>query len=602
MCGSYFSALHLLNWRDRDDITLSSSLFRSPSTAKMEAKRPEEPPRAAEQTEPRVPNPDGSTSATPNPPAPPVPQQHGATPADRAAVTSPEELNSPDPPAVAPPAASAMAHHVEASRDDWSRSILRFVFVYGPEQELEGKLKKALQNHQELEKEFFAGEKSGQEQGSESHGDEVRAFLKHRRALIEGLLSAKSESASWSFPTEVEAAVAMRGADATATDLGERLESFLSAARDLGPTRVGSFRWHETGAGEFSSPHVGFDACSAVLCCALLSACLASRAARAKVAGVAGPKPMLKLSFDLLRRASGLASYGADLGEISKLERIFLPGRSKDCSAPKLRLLSTCFLRDAKQISVAVAIDKGSSHRVVSALATDSMLLPATEEGEGEKNREGKWGAYASWKAQVSRSLGLCFQALHELSREEGGVAKLCSARALDEYLENGSRDRDRFDGAVPGTVREDHRGYDEGCLKFFTDTARKCERENAMVHFKSVPPELPPPIRRDLPEIAAHAPQSLPPAKDCVVEIPPDASEESEEKRRSCCGTCAVVIAMPLLILLSVLGAVVWVLLLPLKLIPCCCPVACALQALWDAVDLMLRAPLHACVWAGGG
>ena len=85
-------------------------------------------------------------------------------------------------------------------------------------------------------------------------------------------------------------------------------------------------------------------------------------------------------------------------------------------------------------------------------------------------------------------------------------------------------------------------------------------------------------------------------------MEIPPDASEESEEKRRSCCGTCAVVIAMPLLILLSVLGAVVWVLLLPLKLIPCCCPVACALQALWDAVDLMLRAPLHACVWAGGG
>ena len=45
--------------------------------------------------------------------------------------------------------------------------------------------------------------------------------------------------------------------------------------------------------------------------------------------------------------------------------------------------------------------------------------------------------------------------------------------------------------------------------------------------------------------------------------------------------------------------GAVVWVLLLPLKCF--CCPLGCAVQLLWNVVEWLLKAPLRAMLWASG-
>jgi len=45
--------------------------------------------------------------------------------------------------------------------------------------------------------------------------------------------------------------------------------------------------------------------------------------------------------------------------------------------------------------------------------------------------------------------------------------------------------------------------------------------------------------------------------------------------------------------------GAIVWVLLLPLKC--CCCPLGCAAQLLWNVVEWLLKAPLRALLWASG-
>ncbi len=44
------------------------------------------------------------------------------------------------------------------------------------------------------------------------------------------------------------------------------------------------------------------------------------------------------------------------------------------------------------------------------------------------------------------------------------------------------------------------------------------------------------------------------------------------------------VIVAMPLLLIVSLVGAVVWVLLLPLKCF--CCPIGCAAQLIWNVVE----------------
>jgi hypothetical protein len=59
------------------------------------------------------------------------------------------------------------------------------------------------------------------------------------------------------------------------------------------------------------------------------------------------------------------------------------------------------------------------------------------------------------------------------------------------------------------------------------------------------------------------------------------------------------VIIAMPLLVLVSLVGALVWLLLLPLKCF--CCPVGCAVQLIWNVVEWLLKAPLRAMLWASG-
>ena len=59
------------------------------------------------------------------------------------------------------------------------------------------------------------------------------------------------------------------------------------------------------------------------------------------------------------------------------------------------------------------------------------------------------------------------------------------------------------------------------------------------------------------------------------------------------------VFIAMPFLVIISLVGAIVWIILLPLKCL--CCPIGCAAQLLWSAVEWLLKAPFRALLWASG-
>jgi hypothetical protein len=59
------------------------------------------------------------------------------------------------------------------------------------------------------------------------------------------------------------------------------------------------------------------------------------------------------------------------------------------------------------------------------------------------------------------------------------------------------------------------------------------------------------------------------------------------------------MVACYPLLILVSLLGIIVWLLLLPFKLCCCCLPCACAVQLMWNVMEYLIKAPLHGAIWA---
>lgn len=59
------------------------------------------------------------------------------------------------------------------------------------------------------------------------------------------------------------------------------------------------------------------------------------------------------------------------------------------------------------------------------------------------------------------------------------------------------------------------------------------------------------------------------------------------------------VIIALPLLAIVSVIGIIVWIVLLPLKC--CCCPVGMLAQLIWDVFEWLIKAPLRGLLWASG-
>ena len=45
--------------------------------------------------------------------------------------------------------------------------------------------------------------------------------------------------------------------------------------------------------------------------------------------------------------------------------------------------------------------------------------------------------------------------------------------------------------------------------------------------------------------------------------------------------------------------GAVIWIILLPVKII--CCPLGCLVQILWNIIEYFMKAPFRALLWASG-
>lgn len=165
-----------------------------------------------------------------------------------------------------------------------------------------------------------------------------------------------------------------------------------------------------------------------------------------------------------------------------------------------------------------------------------------------------------------------------------------------------------------------------------------QCKRQNDTIYYNHIPEELPTPpepkrlvtptgFQLPAPSLAVLkgvastccawsgagvGSASLPPhqlgtsmgTKQAVAGQPPaelstPATGQEGTSDTACWRWLLVIIALPLLAIISVVGIVVWVVLLPLKC--CCCPVGMIAQLVWDAFEWMIKAPLRGLLWASG-
>ena len=75
--------------------------------------------------------------------------------------------------------------------------------------------------------------------------------------------------------------------------------------------------------------------------------------------------------------------------------------------------------------------------------------------------------------------------------------------------------------------------------------------------------------------------------------------SDDQGGGNTACWRWLLVIVALPLLAIISVVGIVVWIVLLPLKCF--CCPIGMVAQLIWDVFEWLIKAPLRGLLWASG-
>eukprot|EP00898_Chlorokybus_atmophyticus_P004408 jgi/Chlat1/4969/Chrsp32S08946 len=96
-----------------------------------------------------------------------------------------------------------------------------------------------------------------------------------------------------------------------------------------------------------------------------------------------------------------------------------------------------------------------------------------------------------------------------------------------------------------------------------------------------------------------ASAPAPSAPKPDIEAGKKPAADAEKQEKKKefSCWRCLLLCIASPALLLISLIGIVIWILLLPVKII--CCPIGCVAQLVVNVFEEVVKLPFKALEWA---
>ena len=315
-------------------------------------------------------------------------------------------------------------------------------------------------------------------------------------------------------------------------------------------------------------------------------------------------------------------------------------------SAPAAQVvacLTSLLLADAQSLTVLRAVAKGNQPSLVASISLDTAAL--YRQGWQQLQRSGvadapgsKLDCYLQYKTGLFESYAHLFLGIDWWQRQQPGVGLRCLQEAAAQ-LAVAKKAAAAFDAAAPPSMNLVHRRHDEQLEMKLADVQRRMKREAEMVHFQAAAttlPPLPPPKR-----LVSPLPFAMPPAAADAAELavcfpavslappaavgsagaggahgvtpaataaaaaaaaaPPAAAAapDTADQGCSCFRWALFLVAAPLLLVLSALGVVVWILLLPVKII--CCPIGCAAQIIANAVEHLVKAPLQWMYWASG-
>ncbi|KAL6780573.1 hypothetical protein ACKKBF_B12595 [Auxenochlorella protothecoides x Auxenochlorella symbiontica] len=307
--------------------------------------------------------------------------------------------------------------------------------------------------------------------------------------------------------------------------------------------------------------------------------------------------------------------------------------------AAAVSALSQHCLAEAQYLTTLRAIAKGTSPTLIASLAAEAAsLYAASSEALAQAGAVApKLGRYAEYRAGTLRALSLTFMALVQWRSPGGaGGARATAAEALRVWAAAKAA-ATAYDAAEPRTLNLDHRRSDEVVQGILEDTARRVSKNGvdgspgtpsaapAMPGGQrlvaAAPYSLPPPDVTFASDVAgwtagsagvgakqdgnaastapagtstcrAGAPAAQPPPPLIDTSPRPDASP-------SCGRWLLFCIAAPLFALVSLVGMLVWLLLLPFKLL--CLPCGCAAQLAASVVEGLVKLPLRGMLWASG-
>eukprot|EP01023_Acetabularia_acetabulum_P066942 TRINITY_DN9126_c0_g1_i10.p1 TRINITY_DN9126_c0_g1~~TRINITY_DN9126_c0_g1_i10.p1 ORF type:complete len:608 (-),score=98.48 TRINITY_DN9126_c0_g1_i10:101-1846(-) len=324
-----------------------------------------------------------------------------------------------------------------------------------------------------------------------------------------------------------------------------------------------------------------------------------------------------------------------------------------DCQKQTVTALMNFFMAEAQHITVLRAISKGNHPSLISSLASDTAdLFSAAGEKLQEivnmqlafqrKSYTGcgiKLQAYISFKSYAMTTIAYSYNGLRLLGDGEGGGAvKSCeySSELLKGDVTSAAK---TYTKTLPLTSTAQYAQFIKVIEVQVSTNLSKCKKDNDSVYFQKVA-EQTPSLGEPKRLIKVQFPISIVPNSEVRPEVmsafqPPrkwdksrtrkqmeaatlvttdnkqeagdQVQEEKKEKQPTCydSGCCLflrwllVIIMMPILVIISLVGCIIWIIFLPFKII--CCPIACCIQIIWNIVEWIIKAPFRATLWAAG-
>eukprot|EP00803_Ostreobium_quekettii_P006525 evm.model.scf_4178.1 EVM.evm.TU.scf_4178.1 scf_4178:5656-6594(+) len=224
-----------------------------------------------------------------------------------------------------------------------------------------------------------------------------------------------------------------------------------------------------------------------------------------------------------------------------------------------------------------------------------------------------KVGGYTRYKAACFKAYMLAYHALDRSQGTQGGAA-VRLAQEASKTVQTATNLGREYDSLLPHTSELQRQAFSRSLQDRVKQIDVQCEKDNATVHLQRVPEKLPdPPAAKQLVSAVDYSFPLFDPsvdhslfscfdlsrAPDVVVDVAGDGGKDGGQKTAAWWRWLLVILAFPVIVVASLLGMLIWIVLLPVKIF--CCPLGFAAQMMWDVTEWLIKAPAYLALWAAG-